>query len=59
MNISSALRLAGVITSWAGLFGSLFLLDQDPLLGVLGIVGAMAMLLASLANLFDTGLERR
>jgi len=59
MNISSFLRIIGVITSWAGLLGGLFLLYQAPLFGVLGIVGAMALLLASLANLSDTRVERQ
>ncbi len=50
MNISFALRLVGVITAWAGLLGSLFLLYPAPLFGVLGMLGAMALLLASLAT---------
>lgn len=57
MNISWALRLVGIITAWAGLLGSLFLLYREPLFGALGMLGAMALLLASLANLPETGAQ--
>ena len=59
MNISSFLRIIGVITSWAGLLGGLFLLYREPVFGVLGMLGAMTLLLASLANPTDTKVERQ
>jgi hypothetical protein len=41
-----------VVVAWAGLLASLFLLYQDPLFGVLGILGALSLLLSALAKLF-------
>jgi len=53
VNVSYALRLLGVVAAWAGLLMSLFLLNRAPLIGVLGILGAMALLLRSMAKLCE------
>ena len=53
MTLAYALRLLGVVIAWAGLLASLFLLYGEPLFGTLGILGAMALLLSSLAKLFE------
>ncbi len=55
MNVSYALRLLGVVIAWAGLLASLYLLNGEPLFGVLGILGALALLLNRLAKLFEEG----
>jgi hypothetical protein len=49
-------RLVLVLGLMAGsgtLLASLFLLDREPLFGVLGMLGAMALTLGSLAKLCD------
>src|SRR3954447_1364749 len=51
VNVSYALQLLGVVIAWAGLLASLFLLDREPLFGVLGTLAAFALLLSSLAKL--------
>ena len=38
-------QIVGLLTGFGGLLGGLFLLDREPLFGVLGILGAMALLL--------------
>ena len=43
----------GLIAGSGGLLVGLFLLDREPLFGVLAMLGAMALLLGSLAKLFD------
>jgi hypothetical protein len=53
VNVSNALRLLGVVIAWAGLLASLYLLKREPLFGVLGILGAMALLLHCLAKLLQ------
>jgi len=58
VNVSNALRLLGVVIAWVGLLPSLFLIEKEPLFGVLGILGAMALLLACLQNSPETELER-
>jgi hypothetical protein len=58
VNVSNALRLLGVVITWVALLASLFLIEKEPLFGVLGILGAMALLLACLQNSPETGLER-
>lgn len=55
MNASSPLLMAGVVAGCGGLLAGLFLLDQEPLFGVLGILGAMALLLAAVARLAHAG----
>ena len=57
MNVSNALRLLGVVIGWVGLLASLFLMNNEPLFGVLGILGAMALLLVSLQYPRETRLE--
>jgi CHASE2 domain-containing sensor protein len=53
VNVSYALRLLGVVAGWAGLLTSLLLLNREPLFGVLGVLGAMALLLGSMAKLCE------
>ena len=51
MTNSHAVPLLGVVTGGGGLLVSLVHLDANPIVAVLGILGAMALLLASLARL--------
>ena len=44
-----------LIVGTGGLLWGLFLLDRNPLFGVLGMLGGMAVLLGSLARLCDDG----
>jgi len=53
MNASRTLQLVGLLAGGNGLLAGLFLLDREPLLAVLGILGAMALLLGTLANLAE------
>ncbi len=57
MNLSYVSGLLGVVIAWAGLLASLFLLYQEPLFGVLGILGAMTFLLASLTKVLEGSSE--
>jgi hypothetical protein len=41
----------GLMAGSVGLLGGLFLLDREPLLAVLGMLGAMALMLGSLGKL--------
>jgi hypothetical protein len=50
MNISRTLQALGLMAGIAGLFAGLFLLDGEPLFGVLSILGAMAVVLDVLTN---------
>lgn len=50
MKMSHQARMAGVLTGFGGLLAGLFLLDREPLFGVLAILGAMALLLESLSR---------
>jgi hypothetical protein len=45
------LQALGLLAGFGGLLAGLFLLDRNPLFGVLGMLGAMALLLGSLAKL--------
>ena len=45
------MQVLGLVAGSGGLLVGLFLLDREPLFGVLGILGAMALLLGSLAKL--------
>ena len=45
------LQVLGLMAGSGGLLVGLFLLDREPLFGVLGMLGAMALLLGSLAKL--------
>lgn len=45
------LPMAGVVAAFGGLLAGLFLLEGEPLFGVLTILGAMALLLAAVAKL--------
>ena len=47
----SPLPIAGVVTGFGGLLAGLFLLDGEPIFGALGVLGAMALLLAAVAKL--------
>ncbi len=44
-------QVFGLMAGSGALLASLFLLDREPLLGVLGMLGAMALMLGSLAKL--------
>ena len=44
-------QVLGLMAGSVGLLGGLFLLDREPLLAVLGMLGAMALLLRSLGKL--------
>ena len=50
MKMSRQARMAGVVTGFGGLLAGLFLLDGEPLFGVLAMLGAMALLLGSLSG---------
>lgn len=45
------MQVLGLLVGSGGLLGGLLLLDREPLFGVLGMLGAMALLLESLAKL--------
>ncbi len=51
MSDSRPAQVVGVMTGFGGLLAGLFLLDREPLFGVLEMLGAMALLLGSLARL--------
>jgi len=44
-------RFLEVLAAFGGLLGGLFLLGTDPILGVLVMLGSMALLLRSVASL--------
>ena len=48
---SRLVQILGLMAGSVGLLGGLFLLDRKPLLAVLGMLGAMALLLGSLGKL--------
>ena len=48
------LPIAGVVTGFGGLLAGLFLLGEEPLFGVLAILGSMALLLAAVAKLTNS-----
>ena len=50
-----SLHLCGVMAGSGGLVASLFHLDREPLFAVLGMLGAMALVLGALAKLCDDG----
>jgi hypothetical protein len=52
-------QIVGLLTGLAGLLASFFLLDREPLLGVLGILGTMALLLRSLEKLCGSSSTER
>ncbi len=58
MTMSYAALLLGVIAGWGGLLAGLVLLNENALFAVLGILGAMALLLASLARLCQNDRDR-
>ena len=51
MTTSHAALLLGVVTGWGGLLAGLVLLFRNPLVAVLAILAAMALLLALVARL--------
>lgn len=53
-----ATQIVGLLTGFAALLGGLFLLDREPLFGVLGILGAMSLLLIPAAALWGTDVTR-
>ncbi|HTT17586.1 MAG TPA: hypothetical protein VMG82_01495 [Candidatus Sulfotelmatobacter sp.] len=50
---SRPVQVLGLMAGSGGLLAGLFLLEREPLLGVLGMLGAMALVLVSLAKLCD------
>jgi hypothetical protein len=54
MTTSYPVLLLAVITGWGALLVSLVLLFRNPLFAVLGILAAMALLLASVSRLCQT-----
>jgi hypothetical protein len=44
-----------LLTGFGGLLAGMFLLDRQPILGVLGMLGAMALTLVSLQRLCKSG----
>jgi hypothetical protein len=47
------MQALGLPAGFVGLVGGLLLLNREPLFGVLGTLGSMALLLASLARLCE------
>ena len=45
-----AVQILGLLAGFGGLLAGLLLLDREPLFGVLGMLGAMALLLESLTR---------
>ncbi|HEY3927821.1 MAG TPA: hypothetical protein VGL89_05570 [Candidatus Koribacter sp.] len=52
LNIPRVVPVAGLLIGFPGLLRALLMLDQDPVVAVLGLLAAMALLLASVACLF-------
>ena len=50
MKMSRRERMLGVLAGFGGLLAGLFLLDGEPLFGVLAMLGGMALLLGSLSR---------
>jgi hypothetical protein len=53
MKMPRPLQALGLPAGFVGLLAGLFLLNREPLFGVLGALGAMALLLGSLARLCE------
>ena len=53
MEIPRPLQALGLPAGFVGLVRGLLLLNREPLFGVLGTLGAMALLLGSLSKLCD------
>lgn len=52
-----SLQVCGVMAGSGGLLAGLFHLDREPLFGVLGMLGAMALMLGSLGKLCNDSRE--
>ena len=50
-------QVLGLTAGSVGLLGGLFLLDREPLFAVLGMLGAMALMLGSLGKLCNGSRE--
>ncbi|HKV81335.1 MAG TPA: hypothetical protein VJP02_24525 [Candidatus Sulfotelmatobacter sp.] len=50
-------QIFGLMAGSVGLLGGLFLLDREPLFAVLGMLGAMAVMLGSLGKLCNDSRE--
>ena len=48
-------QILALLAGFCGLLGGLLLLDREPLFGVLGMLGSMALLLESLARFCGGG----
>ena len=54
MEMTRPLHALGLPAGFVGLVGGLLLLNREPLFGVLGTLGAMALLLAVLTRLCES-----
>ena len=54
MKMPRPLQALGLPAGFVGLVGGLLLLNREPLFGVLGMLAAMALLLASLTRLCES-----
>ena len=50
-------QIFGLMAGSVGLLGGLFLLDREPLFAVLGMLGAMALMLGALGKLSNDSRE--
>jgi hypothetical protein len=50
MKMPRPVQILALLVGFGGLLAGLFLLEGEPLLGVLGMLGAMALLLGVLAR---------
>jgi len=51
MNVSRTWQVFRLLAGFGGLLAGMLLLEKEPLFGVLAMLGAMALLLGTLANL--------
>jgi hypothetical protein len=59
MQFPRGVAILGLLIGFAGLVRGLLLLDRDPLLAVLGLLAAMAVLLGSLARICSNDGDER
>lgn len=51
LEMSRSQQIAALLAGFGGLLAGLSLLDREPILGVLGMLGSMALILESLVSL--------
>jgi hypothetical protein len=54
MEMPTPAQALGLLAGFVGLVGGLLTLNREPLFGVLGMLGAMALLLAVLTGLCES-----